>query len=286
MAMPTVRNGLLFGWTVVLIASVAWVQHRPPCRGGEHLTATGWCEGGAPAAPARGGGRPRRGHGGRAVLPAPAVPPAPAVSCPEGLVYVPGGTVDGHGVEGFCLDRTEVTVAAYRGCVDAGACADQRTGFWLGQEQAAAACNLGRTGVDDHPMNCVDQTNATRFCEWRTARLPTEWEWQFAAQGTDGRTYPWGSAEPSNQLCWSGVNPRSGTCAVGSFPAGRSPYGAEDMSGNVWEWTSTAEGADRVIRGGAWYDRDAAWVRAAARDTYAPANRFNLLGFRCARGAL
>ena len=199
---------------------------------------------------------------------------------------VPGGAVAGHGVGAFCMDRTEVTVAAYRGCVNGAACADQRTQFWSGQDQGAGACNLGRSGVDDHPMNCVDQTNATRFCEWRSARLPTEWEWQFAAQGSDGRTYPWGSAEPSNQLCWSGVQRRSGTCTVGSFAAGRSPFELEDMAGNVWEWTSTNEGESRVNRGGSWDNVLPSQVRAAHRDWSAPADRIVLLGFRCARGAM
>ena len=266
--MTTVRNGLLAAATVVLIGSLAWAQHRPPCRGGEHLTATGWCEGGSPAAPPTGGGRPRHGQGGRPVS------RGPEGACPPEMVYVPSAVVGGLRIDAFCLDRTEVTTEAYGGC---SSCSAPGTGD---------ACNWGVAGRNRHPINCVDWNQAVAFCESRDARLPTESEWQFAAQGTDAREYPWGSRAPSNQLCWTGVHERSSTCVVGSFPAGRSSYGAEDMSGNVWEWTSTADGANRVNRGGGWPDYDAARVRAAYRGTDAPANWYSDLGFRCARGGI
>jgi formylglycine-generating enzyme required for sulfatase activity len=182
------------------------------------------------------------------------------------MVAIPGAAP-------FCLDRTEVTVAAYGTC---SGCTAPNTG---------GACNWGVAGRGDHPINCVDWNQAVAFCASRGARLPTEAEWHLAAAGTDGREYPWGNAPPSDQLCWSGAGARTGTCAVGSFPSGRSPYGAEDLSGYVAEWTSTSEGASRVFRGGGWDDYDAAGVRTAFRNRGAPASWVSDLGFRCARGA-
>jgi len=186
--------------------------------------------------------------------------------CPAGMVAIPGAAP-------FCLDRTEVTVAAYGTC---SGCTAPNTG---------GACNWGVAGRGDHPINCVGWNQAVAFCASRGARLPTEAESQLAAAGTDGREYPWGNVPPSDQLCWSGEGARTGTCAVGSFPSGRSPYGAEDLSGNVCEWTSTSVGATRVYRGGGWSNDDAAGVCAASRGSDAPTARGNYLGFRCARGA-
>ena len=207
-------------------------------------------------------------------------PPVPAPSCPMGMVPVSAGTVDGHAVGAFCIDQTEVTVASYRECVTANVCGNT--------DRFGETCNYGRGGADDHPMNCVDWNNAVRYCEWRRGRLPTEWEWQFAAQGPDGREYPWGNEPPSNQLCWwTRGTPRRGTCMVGSFPIGHSPFGAEDMAGNVSEWTSTVDRRlqdSRVHRGGCWGDSAATMIRSGNRLTVPPTSRHNCTGFRCARG--
>lgn len=100
-------------------------------------------------------------------------------TCPSGMVLVPSGSTDGNAVSSFCIDRTEVTVASYWECVNLGACGNADT--------PSPQCNYGRNGMDNHPMNCVDWTNAARFCQWRNARLPTNWEWRFAAQGMEDR---------------------------------------------------------------------------------------------------
>jgi formylglycine-generating enzyme required for sulfatase activity len=214
--------------------------------------------------------------------PTPASPPAPApsaaavvamLSCPEGMLPVEGRSREGVDYR-FCMDRTEVTVAAYRACPRP-TCSAPVT---------SRLCNWNVPGRENHPVNCVGAEQADRYCAWRGGRLPTEQEWQFAAQGPDGRSYPWGEALPSDQLCWSGVNRRNGTCAIGSFPTGRSPFRLDDMSGNVWEWTSTNVDnvdRDRVCRGGGHSDFAPAWVRAANRGVCLRYGN-ERIGFRCA----
>ncbi|MEO8616655.1 MAG: SUMF1/EgtB/PvdO family nonheme iron enzyme [Luteolibacter sp.] len=108
----------------------------------------------------------------------------------------------------------------------------------------------------DHPVVYVDLDDARAYAKWAGKRLPTEEEWQFAAQGTDGRPYPWGAQapEPQGNLC-NGF--RASTTPVKEFPAGRSPFGIYDLCGNTWEWTESerADGVNRfaILRGGSYY---------------------------------
>ncbi|MBM4359746.1 MAG: SUMF1/EgtB/PvdO family nonheme iron enzyme, partial [Deltaproteobacteria bacterium] len=172
--------------------------------------------------------------------------------------------------------------AAYAACVKAGKCTPAKTG---------GLCNAGVAGREQHPINCVDWNQADAYCKAQGLRLPTEEEWEYAATGGDGRTYPWGNAAPSDQLCWDGKGNDQGernrrsTCPVGSHPKGRSPFDLDDMSGNVWEWTSTQEGSARVSRGGGWGLVDPSHVRSANRVRLGPTDRDDNLGFRCAGSA-
>ncbi len=106
----------------------------------------------------------------------------------------PGGTLN---LPAFAIDRTEVTVAAYAKCVEHGAC--ETIGLQLPyygdreQLQDAWSCNWGRTDRSAHPINCLDWEQARAYCTWVGKRLPTEAEWEKAARGTDGRSYPWGN---------------------------------------------------------------------------------------------
>jgi formylglycine-generating enzyme required for sulfatase activity len=204
------------------------------------------------------------------------------------MVYVPGGTVTGRVVGAVCMDRTEVTVGAYRTCASCSAAAT-----WVDWPGISAAdrelyspfCNGAREDRLDHPVNCVDWDQAAAYCASRGARLPTEWEWQLAAQGIDGRQFPWGNAAPDAQLCWGRWAPRLGTCPVGSYPAGDSPYGLADMAGDVWEWTSSPWEADpslRVYRGGSWRSHDPSVVCVSCRNGDPTKSRNENLGFRCA----
>jgi formylglycine-generating enzyme required for sulfatase activity len=157
-------------------------------------------------------------------------------------------------VAAFRIDKTEVTVAQYGRCVQAGGCSSPDT---------RSGCNYGTGGRDEHPVNCVDWQQADTYCRWAGKRLPTEAEWEKAARGRDGRIYPWG-----NQWDTSRANVGSGgTVAVGSYASGASPYGALDMSGNVWEWTADwydGEHKYRSGRGGSWVTLRAGRVRPAA----------------------
>lgn len=111
----------------------------------------------------------------------------------------------------------------------------------------------------DHPVVWVSLTDARAYALWKGRRLPTEMEWQYAAQGTDGRIWPWGNQFDS-LLC----NHSSGhTSPVHKFPAGRSPFGVEDMTGNVWQLCDdeyfNGSFSFSMIRGGSFYQPTSSW---------------------------
>lgn len=146
-------------------------------------------------------------------------------------------------IPAFYLDKAEVTVAEYRRCVAAGVCTPAGTG---------GDCNYGYTIHENHPINCVDHSQATAFCAWVGRRLPTEEELELAARGPNGTRFAWGNTDPvPAQLCWNrqGLN----TCIEGSYPL-NSTAGLSDLAGNVWEWTrSVLKPGEIVYRGGSWY---------------------------------
>jgi len=232
----------------------------------------------------------------------------PPATVPGDAVTFMMGSTDGyenekpiHGVvlSPYSIDRTEVTVAQYRQCVEKRACTPPEAGTF---------CNWAERDRDNHPINCVTWEQADQYCRAVGKRLPTETEWEFAARGRKGRKYSWASAdEPANQLCWDGEGNKLGkgkresTCPVGAYPAGATPEGVQDMAGNVWEWVAdwydsypealvidqpvTDSGTARVVRGGSWIDRDPSWVRGTFRGRFGPWQSISYVGFRCARGA-
>ncbi len=167
---------------------------------------------------------------------------------------------------------------------------------------------------DRHPVVYVSSLEAIKYCqslstrERKKYRLPTEAEWEYAARGTDGRRYPWGNHEHRGDLAnfadrntvfaWSDREIDDGyaeSSPVGAFPFGKSPFGIEDMAGNVWEWCldfyepyrgiakvnphGPTAGAKRVYRGGSWKSRFNS-LRATTRNSNVPNYSCNDLGFR------
>ena len=178
-------------------------------------------------------------------------------------------------ISAFRIDRTEVTAGAYARCVQSGAC----TGI------------PGRTDKSSHqlPVTGVTWEQASRYCVWKSKRLPSEDEWEFAARGSDGRIFPWGNKAPTCERAHT-ADCGSGPVEVGGRQSGASPFGALDMAGNVDEWTAstyhaygsapkTSGSRQRVACGGAY---DAWHSRSTARNALDPTYRDALLGFRCA----
>jgi formylglycine-generating enzyme required for sulfatase activity len=167
---------------------------------------------------------------------------------------------------------------------------------------------------DRHPVVYVSHLEAVKYCVWLSTRerkkyrLPSEAEWEFAARGNDGRKYPWGNHEHRGDLAnfadrntvfaWSDRDIDDGypeSSPVGAFPFGASPFGIEDLAGNVWEWCldffepyrgvakvnphGPTSGAKRVMRGGSWKSRFAS-LRSTTRNSNVPNYSCNDLGFR------
>lgn len=190
----------------------------------------------------------------------------------------------------FEIDRFEVTNADFSVFVDA-------TGYQTDAEKEGRTRNWRSAGEgkDNHPVVFVSWNDAVAYCEWVGKRLPTEAEWEKAARGTDGRLYPWGDDWDPSKTNVKDTGLR-GTAVVGSFGAGASPYGAEDMAGNVWEWTADwyepYPGSDfesdyfgqrfRVLRGGAWFETPD-FVRTTVRNANTETAASDEIGFRCAR---
>jgi hypothetical protein len=181
----------------------------------------------------------------------------------------------------YCLDETEVTVAAYRACVEKGDCKKPI--------DKQFHCNNRYPDRAQHPINCVTWPQADRFCTARNARLPSEREWEAAARGGERYLeYSWGNESPEGRTCWK----RAHSCAVKSFAPGA--FGLYDMTGNVWEWTADyygpypwppAHGFSRVYRGGGWSRRFEKWLHTRLRNRESEHFSGSHLGFRCATSA-
>lgn len=206
-------------------------------------------------------------------------------------------------MDDFYIDQYEVTNDKYQQCVNAGVCKEPELGE-LGHYYS-------NPDFSNYPVVYVSWFDARRYCQWRGGRLPTEAEWEKAARGTDGRTYPWGNsfkkmrANFCDKNCyedWAHPNFDDGfvdLAPVGSYPKGVSPYGIYDLAGNVWEWladdyianyyshspphnpiASLSSNDYVVVRGGAW-NCVGSLLRTGNREREKPDGKFSNIGFRC-----
>jgi formylglycine-generating enzyme required for sulfatase activity len=214
-------------------------------------------------------------------------------------------------LDAYYIDRTEVSQAQYARCVAAGACQPVNWEWCIHIEDDFQPENFDN---DDQPVVCVDWHQATQYCKWAGRRLPSEAEWEKAARGTDGRTYPWGNEFDCRKGNFddetkidgyviqggTGCDGYERTAPVGSFEEGASPYGALDMAGNVMELTAgwygeeyyaespqnnpqgPSSGSYQVLRGSSWITYKLKNTRCATRRKNLPVNTYNFSGFRCA----
>jgi formylglycine-generating enzyme len=237
---------------------------------------------------------------------------APMILVPAGLfpMGVPKGDRDGgrdeyprHEVvlDHYYIDKYEVTHGRYAEFVKA-------TGHRTPENPKYPKRTLWSDHLSDslseRPVINVDWQDSEAYCRWAGKRLPTEAEWEKAARGTEDRRFPWGNVEPTDKHLnfnqkWKGEKT---LMPVGSYEAGKSPFGAYDMAGNVWEWVAdwydplyyekspgtNPKGPDtgtyKVLRSSGW-SVETPLVRLFTRVKSDPKNRNDSTGFRCAKDA-
>ena len=273
-------------------------------------------------------------------------PPPDLPTTPAGMVPVPAGEfqmgcapseyVDCTAVEfaresplhtvyldGYFIDIHEVTNSQYAQCVAAGVCTEPSSHTNTSGTIVYDDLHYNDPQYDNYPVTFVTWTDADNYCTWVGKSLPTEAQWEKAARGSsDTRIWPWGNTYPTCALLnfWNHSTPNgeamcginlngTATAAVGSYPAGVSPYGVMDMAGNVWEWVADpavwdyysyyepgawpvnpfptvqdgvtgADSENRVTRGGGW-NENYLGVRLSRRSETPMVSSGNNLGFRC-----
>lgn len=253
----------------------------------------------------------------------PIAPTAPQATAPEGMVTIPAGeflfVVQGIEIEGqvwegvdvqfpweptarrhhrhrmqvatFHIDRHPVTNAQFKAFVDATGYAPRDALNFLRDWRDGAP----QPGWENKPVTWVSLEDARAYAAWAGKRLPHGWEWQYAAQGTDGRLYPWGDAwrdDAAPPVFRGRALPPPAD--VGMHPAGASPFGVQDLVGHVWQWTDEFHDEHTraaIVRGGSDYEpRTSHWYFPQTRrlDQHgklllmAPAkDRSGRIGFRC-----
>jgi len=204
------------------------------------------------------------------------------IECPEGMILVPEGKFrygpasEEADLPAFYIDRHPVTNTEYlRFCEET----DYRKPRFIDDE---------RFNDPDQPVVGVSLIDAIQYCRWAGKDLPTEHQWEKAARGDDGRTYPWGNEDPDPERAVFDQPVDEGRPGrVESLPKGASPYGCADMAGNVWEWTlsspegsASIKGTQNVLRGGCFED-PALFLSSFARLDDDQKIKSEIVGFRC-----
>lgn len=279
-------------------------------------------------------------------LPCPVKPSEPAKpdEIPDGMILIPGGnfvmkvdTILGappgarythpqyaysshHGhltqevdMKSFFIDRTEVTNTQYKEFLNA---TDYKPRVmknflkhWIKPSRENFDPRLWQIppGKENHPVVYVNLDDARAYARWAKKRLPTEEEWQYVSQGTDGRKWPWGDKYDSNRCNGPDGTVKNdesikssfgGTTPVDAYPDSASPFGCLDMSGNVWEWTESErnDGHTRyaILRGGCYFRaRGSIWYMPGGAQPcnrhakmlllYPGLDRCSTIGFRCVK---
>jgi len=239
---------------------------------------------------------------------------------PDGLpdidwVEIPGGEFlyqegERRTCAPFRIARYPITHVQFQAFLDADdGYTDDR--WWAGFDDPVRQPAEAGWPIANHPRETVSWFEAMAFCTWLghrlgvaaqdlAIRLPTEWEWERAARGTDGRLYPWGQdyrrgyANIDETFRDAGPHDLGQTSPVGIYPQGASPNGVLDLAGNVWEWClnewsnpdqiSRGGSESRVLRGGSWYNYQV-YARAVYRHSNLPSYRYDNFGFRVLCGA-
>jgi formylglycine-generating enzyme required for sulfatase activity len=257
----------------------------------------------------------------------PIAPTTRAAAAPDGMIRIPGGSfvfrVQGNEIEGgasnmvdvqypwedtprrfhehemtvapFYMDKYPVTNAQFKAFLDATHYVPKDAINFLRDWKNG----VYPTGWANRPVTWVSLEDARAYAAWAGKRLPHEWEWQLAAQGTDGRAFPWGQVWISANVPLVSTNrTMPGPDPVDAHPTGASPYGVMDMVGNVWQWTD--EYVDEhtraaILRGGEYYQpQGSIWYfpQAYRNDEHsklllmAPGyDRSGGVGFRCVKDA-
>jgi len=253
-------------------------------------------------------------------------PTQPFIGTPEGMVLIPAGSFafesegvmieksEGVGVQypwedqprakhkhvlqmkAFYIDRTPVTCAQFKQFLDATGYRPRDSHNFLRDWTKVATYPAGWARK---PVTWVSLEDARAYARWAGKRLPHEWEWQYAAQGTDGRPYPWGNEpDPKRVPPFESGRDLSPPADVDAYPQGASPFDVLDLVGNVWQWTDEYEDPHTraaVLKGGSHYRPEKShWYFPQARQLnqhgkyllLAPSiDRSACIGFRCVADA-